>query len=80
MLTPPKWVAAAAASLAIWDWVGLVGTELVSFHVPASSLLGLLGWVPLDPHCVVPLATPWQYCVVELAQELPPTPPKKSWT
>jgi len=29
---------------------------------------------------VVPLATPWQYWVVEFAHDEPPTLPKKLWT
>ena len=58
------------------------GSGLVSFHTPASWRIGLLTkTAPAMPaQLVVPAVTPWQYCVVELAHELPPTLPKKPWT
>ena len=61
-------------------WVMLEGKAMLSVQAPASWLAPFKGCTLLVPQAVVPVATPWQYCVMELAHPLPPTLPKKSWT
>src|ERR1700674_289050 len=74
----PKCAAAAMASLASCDWVGLLGAAAaLSYQMPARTPVGFPAWVPLEPQKTVPEATPSQYWVVLLAHELPPTPLKK---
>jgi len=50
----------------------LDGTGLVSFHTPANWPFGLVTKTALaiPVQLVVPAATPWQYCVVELMSRL----------
>src|SRR4051812_19456013 len=74
----PKCAAAAIASAANCDCVGVVGAaDPLSNQTPASTPVGLVAWVPEVPQDVVPEATPWQYWVTLLFQELPPTWLKK---
>src|SRR5690349_9754106 len=76
----PKWAAARPASAARSDWDGLDGAAfVVSNHVPPSTLLGLVAWTRPAAHVVLPTDPPWQYCVTELFQPLPPTWLKKLW-
>src|SRR5438046_1343501 len=77
----PKCAAAATASAASCDWVGLDGAaDALSNQTPpaARTPAGLVACVPALPHVTVPAATPWQYCVTELFQALPPTPLKNA--
>src|SRR5204862_1546236 len=74
----PKCCAARTASAASCDWLGCDGAaDPLSFQVPARMLLGLPACWPLEPQNTVPTATPWQSCVTEFSQELPPTPWRK---
>src|SRR5690242_556275 len=74
----PKCEAARTASLPSWLWVGCAGAALaLSNQTPPRTLSGLVACVPDEPQVTVPVATPWQYCVTELFQELPPTWLKK---
>src|SRR4051794_10576421 len=60
----PKCAAALTASAASWDCVGLDGAAApLSDHVPARMCDGLPAAWPAPLHEIVPLATPWQYCV-----------------
>ncbi len=73
----PKWFAAATASAASCDCNGCDGALLPSDQLPPRTPVGFVAWTPLVPQVIVPAATPWQYCVTELFQELPPTLLKK---
>src|SRR4051794_33019179 len=69
----PKGGAARVASAARSDWLGRDGAGVpVSRQVPPRTPLGFPACAPLVPHVIVPVATPWQYCVTEFSQLLPP--------
>src|SRR5215471_10742313 len=71
----PKCAAARAASEAICDCLGLEGAALwLSYQYPARSPTGFPAAFPAPLQKIVPLATPWQYCVTEFNHALPPTP------
>jgi len=67
----PKKAAARVASAASCDCVGVAGAALaLSYQTPARTPAGLVAAVPAPLQKVVPVATPWQYCVTLLFQEL----------
>src|SRR5215475_12875391 len=71
----PKCTAARAASAANCDCFGLDGAALaLSYQYPARIPTVFPADVPTPLQNVVPLATPWQYCVTEFNHALPPTP------
>lgn len=71
----PKCCAARTASAAICDCLGFDGAELaLSAQTPVKIPVLLPACVPKVPQVTVPVATPWQYWVTLLSQELPPTP------
>src|SRR3954462_2823168 len=72
----PKCPAARMASPARSDWLGRDGAALGSCQTPARMPLGFPACAPLAPQVIVPVATPWQYCVTEFSQLLPPTEPR----
>src|SRR5258708_6892180 len=77
----PNWPAALIASAASWLCVGWLGAaDALSYQTLIRTPLGFVAAVvPPLVHALVPLplATPSQYCVTELFQELPPTLLKK---
>src|SRR5437764_14937742 len=67
----PKNLAAFTASAARSLCVGMFGTDVPSLHTPASGdeLGWVTNWAPDTlEQVVVPVATFWQYCVVEVLQ------------
>src|SRR3954471_12685025 len=61
----PNHSAARMASPARSDWLGRDGAALGSFQTPARKPFGFPACSPLVPQVMVPVATPWQYCVTE---------------
>src|SRR3954447_9263836 len=61
----PNRSAARMASPARSDWLGRDGAALVSCQTPPRMPLGFPACTPLAPQVIVPVATPWQYCVTE---------------
>src|SRR5438093_13302215 len=77
----PKCAAARTASLAICDWCGLGGAfPVLSAQNPPKIADGFPTGVPAPLQKYVPEGTPWQYCVTEFNQALPPTPLRKFCT
>src|SRR2546421_6030283 len=77
-----KCAAARTASPAICDWCGLGGAfPPLSAHTPPKIPDdGFPAGVPAPLQKYVPTETPWQYCVMEFNQALPPTPLRKFCT